>query len=145
LRLLAARQLELLVAHGLAERPREVVDGRESVDAVADVFGESLVGSRHVGPEGVAADGGQLDGAQHRAQRWDLAPRHVAVPDVLVALDGIVLGKSHDLRQIAGGKERVYLELAPQTREFTLLRRRDALVAKENHLPVEKRLVKVGM
>ena len=85
---------------------------------------------------------GHLDGAQHRAPRRLLPPGDVAVPGVLVAAPVLVGDQHHHLGiPRLGRHERMHLELAELAAERDVLLGGDVLVAEEQHLVVEPRLV----
>ena len=124
---------------------REVVDGDAAVDALFDLVGQALVGQVHIGEQGVAAHRRDLDGAQDRTERGNLAPGDIAVPGVLAAPALLVVGDGQHLG-IAGlrRRERKQLQRSEAAAEVQVLLGGDVLVAEEHHLPVEQGATHLG-
>ena len=98
-------------------------------------------------PDGVAADGGALDAAQHRAHRRGLAPGGVAVEGVLVvlgrAVEVLVDPDQAGVVGVAAG-DRVVLERAEPLGERDVLGAADVLVAEEQHLVLQQQRLELG-
>ena len=148
----AATRSPAVVVLEAVERPRRVVDRDERIDERADARRQRAVGGDEVGPQRVAADGGDLLGGQDRRQRRARRERDVGVPAVVVAgtrrrgrrcrggSRGCRARGSRDgrrrARPAAGGPASASPKRRPNA---TCWRRRDVLVAEEHDAPAQQR------
>jgi hypothetical protein len=113
----------------------------QSCDLGLDRFRQLLVGEDHVGPYQIAADRGTLDAAQHAAHRRLFPPGRVAVPGVLIALDGRIriLVDAHKCRMIGvAARDRVIFEFAEMPGEGDMLGPCDVLIAEKQHTVLQE-------
>src|SRR4051812_11048031 len=133
----------LLGGHRRTEARLDAVPGPQAGDLRLHVVGEVAVGLGHVDPDGVAADRGALDAAQHAAEGRHLAPRGVAVEGVLVVLRSAVevLVDAHQTRVLrVAARDRVVLERTEALRQRDVLAAGDVLVAEEEDLVLHQQV-----
>src|ERR1700751_3882464 len=129
--------MALLDWHGRTKSRFDTVARTQTRDLVLDVIRQLLIGERHVGPHGVAADGRAFHTAQHAAEWRLLAPRRVGMPSILVAIvRGIGrLVNPHEAGIIrVATSDGVIFKLAEIARERDVLGATEVLVAEEKDL-----------
>ncbi|MCY1216284.1 hypothetical protein D9M72_281560 [compost metagenome] len=104
------------------------------------VVGQLFIGRGHVDPDGVAAHFGAGNTAQHRAHRGNLAPGHIGVVQVLAPALFAVAAEHHQFGMLGMvGEHRMHFEFTEAARDGHVLRRRDRLLAEEQHLVRQQR------
>jgi len=140
---LPARQVVGRGAKALqGERLGEVMGGGQAIEHFAQRRRQGIEGRDTAGPQGVAAIGRQLLGAEHRAQRRGRQEGHVGVPHGVVTHVGDGRVEDQHLRRLWHiGVDRVDMQVAEAGGETRLLLRVERLVAEEQYLMLEQRLL----
>jgi hypothetical protein len=141
-----------VVVPGTDQRVPVVMGDVEVIEPPLDVLRQPLVSEARVDPDGVAADVGQVDRAEHSTPRGNEPPAGVGVVGVpalslllgevfrvLVLIEGLDVVDGRDLVGVGLRRARVGVERAELPRECGVLVAVEILIAEEDDLVLQDR------